>query len=96
MIEEYDAVGNKLSDTSRRGETTSYLFDSLNRAVRQTDPQIGTFPGGVTSRSYDSVGNVVETIDQEGRRTTTVSDMLNRERSTTSYNAALSFTTTID
>ncbi|PWS15403.1 hypothetical protein DKP79_28130, partial [Klebsiella pneumoniae] len=37
---EYDAVGNLTAETSRRGNTTTYEYDDLNRVVKQTDPQV--------------------------------------------------------
>ena len=73
----YDANGNLVSKTDRRGQTTTYLFDGLNRVVRQTDPKVGAAAAGVVSIGYDDVGNTVWRVDQRGARTRWTYDALN-------------------
>ena len=77
----YDDVGNLLTQTSRRGETTPFLFDTLNRVVRQTDPVLtGEVLGGRIDSEYDDVGNQTLVDDQRGARTTFDFDDMNRLR----------------
>ena len=34
----YDANGNRVSATDQRGNTTSYVYDALNRLVKTVNP----------------------------------------------------------
>lgn len=80
----YDKVGNLTARTSRRGATTDYTFDTLNRPVRHTDPPAE--PGGARPThhtSYDLAGNIVETVDPTGATTTATYDAANRLRTQT-------------
>lgn len=77
----YDHVGNLISNISRRGQTTDYTFDMLNRVVQQRDPAaISGAPRGDTRISYDDAGNTTSRTDQRGARTETSYDKLNRAR----------------
>lgn len=91
---DYDAVGNLTARTSRRGHTTSWTYDDLNRPIRQTDPPAE--PGllaGVTTRAYDDVGNLVGVIDPTGVATDSGYDRLSRQTFTTAYDGATPLTT---
>ena len=76
----YDPNGNLTSKTDRRGEITTWVFDGLNRATRQTDPQVGANPAGTTDTGYDDAGNQLVVIDQRGARIEYTYDDLNRVR----------------
>ena len=74
-------VWNLLSRTSRRGETTVFLFDTLNRVVRQTDPVVtGDVVGGTIETEYDDVGNQTALVGPRGARVEFEYDDLNRVR----------------
>ncbi|MCK9930394.1 DUF6531 domain-containing protein [Frankia sp. Mgl5] len=79
----YDDNGNVLTHTDRRGETTTAVYDKLNRPVAITDPQVGTATAGVRRINYDDVGNVLSTVDQLGAWTFFAYDDLDRVWATT-------------
>lgn len=98
---EFDTVGNLVSRTDRRGETTTFTYDGLNRAITQTDPAVGNNPAGVLFTAYDDSGNTTLTIDQLGARAEATYDDAGRQRTATSVvrNATptpASYTTTYD
>ncbi|MCP4306804.1 MAG: hypothetical protein GY788_18400, partial [bacterium] len=75
----YDPVGNMSSQTSRRGETTIYAFDDLNRVVEQTDPLVtGEATAGTVELFYNDVGEQTAIVDQEEARTEYGYDELGR------------------
>ncbi|MGB8858510.1 MAG: RHS repeat-associated core domain-containing protein, partial [Ilumatobacteraceae bacterium] len=80
----FDAVGNLVARTDRRGETTTFTYDGLNRAVTQTDPAVGVSPAGVVATAYDDSGNATLTIDQLGAQTEATFDDAGRQRTVTS------------
>lgn len=80
----FDPVGNLLTRTDRRGETTTYTYDGLNRAITQTDPAVGAALPGVIHNAYDDSGNLTLTIDQLGARTEATFDDAGRQRTATS------------
>lgn len=80
----YDAVGNTVSHTDRRGYTTNYEFDGLNRAITKTDPAVGTNARGVTTTWYDDAGHVMATVSPNGARVEQTYDDLGRVRTRTS------------
>ncbi|WP_054567210.1 DNRLRE domain-containing protein, partial [Frankia sp. R43] len=79
----YDDNGNVLTYTDARGETTSTVYDKLNRPVAITDPQVGTATAGVSRILYDDIGNVVSTVDQLGAWTFYAYDDLDQVWATT-------------
>jgi len=80
----YDNVGNQLSHTDRRGQTSTYVFDSMNRVVAAYDPLLaGQSAPGVTRTTYDDVGNRLSVTDQDGAVTESTYDDLNRVRTQT-------------
>jgi RHS repeat-associated protein len=80
----YDDAGNQLSHTDRRGQTTTYVYDSLNRVVAVYDPLLaGQSIRGVTGTTYDDAGNKLTTTDQNGAVTEWTYDDLNRIRTQT-------------
>ena len=80
----YDKVGNLVSRTSRRGYTTEFVFDDLNRGVKQVDPLLGgEATRGETTSVFDPVGNVLSTTDPRGAVREFSYDMLNRVRTET-------------
>lgn len=71
----YDANGNTTTYQSRNGHTTSYAFDSANRAVTQTDPVIDNpagvpYPAGVAETFYDFAGRAIGVEGPTGATTT--------------------------
>jgi RHS repeat-associated protein len=75
----HDLVGNMTSTTDRRGNTTTFAFDMLNRNTTKTDPQVtGASAAGVTTFGYDQVGNQTQTTDPNGITTTATFDPRNR------------------
>ncbi len=97
----YDAVGNLQRNIDRRGQTTVYDHDGLNRVVRQTDPKVNDqAASGTVLFTYDDAGNKASRTDQTGALTTFTYDDLGRTRTKTNVvrqNApAGSFTTTYD
>ena len=76
----FDPNGNLTSKTDRRGKTTTYTFDGLNRVRTQTDPAVGAAPAGVVTYVYDDAGNKILQIDQRGAKTRWTYDKLNRQR----------------
>ena len=80
----YDRVGNLVSRTSRRGYTTEFVFDDLNRGVKQVDPLLGgEATRGETVSVFDPAGNVLSTTDPRGAVREFSYDMLNRVRTET-------------
>jgi RHS repeat-associated protein len=79
----YDSVGNVTSRTDRRGRTTTFEFDGLNRVRTETDPAIGTNPAGVWRWFYDDAGNTITRIDPRGARNESTFDHLDRPRTNT-------------
>ncbi len=76
----YDGNGNVLTESITRGgatETTSYVYDDLDRLVETTDAA-----GNVTATEYDAAGNEAAMVDGEGRRTEYVYDAYGRLGST--------------
>ena len=102
----YDLVGNLLSQTDTRGNTTAHAFDKRNRVFKKTDPILastGLSAGGVTRTVYDDAGNTTRVTDPVGAVASSVYDMLNRPRSNTmtvratpSGNAAVTATSLFD
>ena len=76
----YDDAGNLIESTSRRGHRTTYLFDQFNRVAKQTDPDVGAWPGGTTQYAYDLMGNQTKVTNQVGAVTEFTYDMMNRVR----------------
>ena len=80
----FDAVGNLVSRTSRRGETTDFVFDDLNRVATVTEPLVsGEAARGVSEVYYDDVGNTTGTVDPTGAQVEATFDSLNRVRTST-------------
>jgi RHS repeat-associated protein len=99
----YDHVGNVVSRTDRRGQTTSFVFDNWNRPVRQYDPPISTQPlvQGQIQTIYDDASHKTAEIDQRGARTEWTYDDLDRVRTMTKLERVASgpptrYTTTYD
>ncbi|MCU0960171.1 MAG: hypothetical protein MUF48_08710 [Pirellulaceae bacterium] len=81
----YDQHRNPLTETDVLGRVTSWVYDPLNRRIRQTDPDPGTGDHAppVTTHRYDAAGNAVETVDPRGTWTRRTFDAMNRLTSTT-------------
>lgn len=79
----YDPAGNLTALTDRRGQTTNYTYDPLNREVRRLDPA-ATAGGtrGETLTRYDDAGNITWTRNQIGAVTEHTYDDLGRRRTT--------------
>jgi RHS repeat-associated protein len=61
---DYDRAGNIASATDPKGNTTAYVYDSLNRVIESNAP------GAVTTyMAYDRHGNLSVVTDAEGRHT---------------------------
>jgi RHS repeat-associated protein len=87
----YDNVGNTKSFRDRRGFTTDYEFDTLNRAVRSTLPQVGTAPRSIRITRYDIVGNPVQSINEIGATVNTTFNELDIERYPSTVTASAKF-----
>jgi RHS repeat-associated protein len=78
----YDAASQKVTWVDRRGQTTTYQYDTFGNQVRITDPP-ATSGGiaGVTQRSFDDVGRLYYTYNQTSNITEAYSyDRLGRIR----------------
>ena len=63
---QYDAVGNRISSTDARGNTTYRTFDAVGRELTLTDAL-----GFVTTQGYDALGNLTKLTDARGDRKST-------------------------
>jgi RHS repeat-associated protein len=73
----YDVLGN-LTHVAQFGQQRSFVYDSLGRLRRSTQPESGT-----ETYSYDRDGNLLETIDARGVATGHTYDSLGRVTRTT-------------
>ncbi|HWS90118.1 MAG TPA: Ig-like domain-containing protein [Pyrinomonadaceae bacterium] len=79
IVRAYDGNSNLLSETDRRGVTTSYEYDALNFKTKTTVS--GPFgPPVVTSEVPNLVGSVVTFTDMYAQQTTFEYDGVHRER----------------
>ncbi len=69
----YDLSGSTLAVTDAKGQTTSYLYDDLNRLTRTTFPDTK-----IETRSYDSVGNLLTRVTANGSTVSYAYDSLKR------------------
>lgn len=74
----YDPEGNKLTDTDRNGQTTSYEYDKLNRLVKTTYPD-----DSFSEMVYDAAGRVFSETDENGHTSTYVYDKAGRRTQVT-------------
>ena len=65
--------GNKTSQTDANGNTTSYIYDTLNRRTSRTLSLLQT-----ESWTYDFEQNQITHVDFNGKTTTLAYDSLNR------------------
>ena len=72
----YDAAGNRLTSTDARGNTTSFVYDTLNRLIEVSDPE--PFADQKQIFVYDDVGNQRFVTNRRGHTTENVYDVLNR------------------
>lgn len=80
----YDEVGNLVSQINSMGQQTDYGYDALGRLTTVTSP------GEVnTSYSYDSQNNLISVTDGEGRQTIFTYDDLGRKTNRTSPDSGL-------
>jgi RHS repeat-associated protein len=80
----YDAVGHRVQIIDRRGHTTDYVYDRLDRLVLQTDPLVtGETARGTIQYTYNDVGDRLSVTDQRGAVTEYTYDGLDRVRNTT-------------
>jgi RHS repeat-associated protein len=70
---EYDGLGNLLRLTNANGHATSYAYDSLYRAITQTDAENHT-----DRYAYDAASNLLAWTDRRGHNTGYTYDALNR------------------
>ncbi len=87
---EYDASGNVVAVTEAAGQTTTFLYDSLNRRIQKTAPAILRDLNGVQlvanpvwKWTFDALGNVTSEIDPANRTTTYTYDLFGRVLSKT-------------
>lgn len=80
----YDANGNVVQRTDRRGMVTDLTYDLRDHLVRQQDPLLtGASGRGERTWEHDDRGNVTAETDQRGARVEHTYDMLDRVRTTT-------------
>ncbi|GAA3779369.1 hypothetical protein GCM10022225_79430 [Plantactinospora mayteni] len=80
----YDTAGNVTAYTDRYGQTTDYVFDARNRAVRVTEPAASAGAArGVTRYVYDDGGNLLSSIDPAGAQVLRTYDVLGQARTVT-------------
>lgn len=60
----YDTVGNQISTTDTKGQTTSFTYDTRNLLSKVTDAKLGE-----TSYGYDGNGNRTTVTDTKGNQT---------------------------
>ncbi len=70
----YNAAGDLISATDRRGQITTALYDGLGRKVQVTMPK-----GGVWTYGYDLLGEALWTTDAAGGRSESTYDDLGRQ-----------------
>ncbi|MBL8140839.1 MAG: hypothetical protein JNM38_07020 [Acidobacteria bacterium] len=75
----YNAVGQALTSTNPRSETTTYGYDALGFLTSVTGP----VTGATTSYTYDAAGRVATVTDPDGATLTFQYDALNRPTRTT-------------
>ena len=69
----YDANSNRLALTEPNTNTTTFVYDALNRVVKQMNAA-----GDMTTYTYDGVGNVISRTDPNTNVTTNTYDALDR------------------
>jgi len=76
----YDLVGNLTTKVDRRGKTSTFEFDKLNRAWHSRTP--GSLLGslGDSNARFDNNGNTTQTTDATGAVVNVSYDMLGRVR----------------
>lgn len=80
----YDGNSNVVSSTDRRGQTTTYDYDKLDRVVREVQPKLATQPAaGVRRFAYDDSGNLTSRTDELGAVVRRTYDDLDRVRTET-------------
>ncbi|MGD8848664.1 MAG: RHS repeat-associated core domain-containing protein [Anaerolineales bacterium] len=60
----FDRNGNRVAIKDANGNTSTFVYDALNRLIQERDPL-----GNITSYSYDLVGNQIAFQDAEGYTT---------------------------
>ncbi|MFF3441293.1 RHS repeat-associated core domain-containing protein [Streptosporangium sp. NPDC002721] len=75
----YDAAGQLISSTDRRGQTTTAVYDALGRKVKATAPRVGAAPAAVWTYDYDLLGEALGTADPTGARSESTYDDLGRQ-----------------
>ncbi|MEZ6033146.1 MAG: RHS repeat-associated core domain-containing protein [Planctomycetaceae bacterium] len=88
----YDPAGNVIASTDPAGKTTTFQYDSLNRMILKTAPEVTILTTAVTpvtqdasptwAWTYDALGHVATSTDPLGRVTVTISDMFGQVIST--------------
>ncbi|MFH1148746.1 MAG: RHS repeat-associated core domain-containing protein, partial [Pseudomonadota bacterium] len=69
----YDVAGNLIARKDKEGRITGYVYDELNRLVKETDPL-----GGITEYAYDDRDNLLGLKDANGNVTRFEYDRNNR------------------
>jgi RHS repeat-associated protein len=69
----YDANSNRLTLTEPNTNTATFVYDALDRVVKQTNAA-----GDTTTYTYDGVGNVISRTDPNTNVTTNTYDALDR------------------
>ncbi|MGA2891206.1 MAG: DUF6531 domain-containing protein, partial [Terracidiphilus sp.] len=75
---QYDANGNKISDTDARGNVTSYVYDALNRLIETDYPSSTNTPATKSFKTYDFRNNVLKATDQANNVTLNAYDIAGR------------------
>lgn len=64
VTQSYDAAGNVLTSTDSNGNTTTIIYNVLNRPIRTSFAD-----GAFTTESFDPLGRVIASTDELGRTT---------------------------
>lgn len=82
----YDNNGNLLTVTDAKNQTTTYVYDEMDRIKTRTDPLSRT-----ESYQYDISGNLAQFTDRKSQVTTFSYDNLNRRTGATYPDATVTY-----
>ncbi|MGW0198102.1 RHS repeat-associated core domain-containing protein [Nonomuraea sp. NPDC003201] len=75
----YNAAGDLVSSTDRRGQSSTAVYDGLGRKVQVNMPATAGSPAGVWRYGYDLADEPLWTVDAAGSRSESTHDDLGRQ-----------------